>query len=55
MRRALATVLFGVLLLAGCDRHPQTDGDRTVDTNNPLELTARERGIVRMSTSRSMP
>ena len=46
MRRALATVLFGVLLLAGCDRHPQTDGDRTVDTNNPLELTARERSWV---------
>lgn len=51
MRRARAAFLFGALLLAGCDRHPQADSDRTVDANSPLELAARERGIVRPDTA----
>ena len=45
----LATAFF--LLLAGCDRHPQAGGDQTVDANSPLELAARERGIVRPDTA----
>ena len=51
MRRARAAFLFGALLLAGCDRHPQAGGDQTVDANSPLELAARERGIVRPDTA----
>ena len=51
MRNALAAWLFGAVLLAGCERHPQADGDQTVDANNPLEMAARERGIVRPDTA----
>ncbi len=47
MRRADG-LLFGALaLLAGCGSPPPGDGEGAIDTRNPLERAARERGIVR--------
>ena len=39
------------LLLSGCDRHGSGTGDGTIDTTNPLEIAARERGVVRPDTA----
>ncbi|MBA3942243.1 MAG: hypothetical protein C0520_13630 [Sphingopyxis sp.] len=43
MRKASFSVIIAALLLAGCGRPVQNDAD---DAGNPLEATARERGIV---------
>ncbi|NIJ36814.1 hypothetical protein FHR22_001463 [Sphingopyxis panaciterrae] len=47
MRRASAALLAGVLLLAGCGRPPPEQNEKAIDAGNPLEIAARERGIVR--------
>lgn len=47
MRRANWPLLAGVLLLAGCDRPPPATETKAIDAHNPLELAARERGVVR--------
>ena len=38
-------------LLAGCGSPPPGDGEGAIDTRNPLERAARERGIVRPDTA----
>ena len=45
MRRAKALLALAALLLAGCER-PEPDA-KEVDAGNPLEVAARERGVVR--------
>lgn len=47
MRRASLPLLAGALLLTGCDRPPPEQEARSIDADNPLELAARERGVVR--------
>ncbi|WP_432770467.1 MAG: hypothetical protein HEQ22_06935 [Sphingopyxis sp.] len=47
MRRASAAILVAALLLVGCDRPAPGDADTSIDAGNPLEVAARERGIVR--------
>jgi hypothetical protein len=47
MRRASWALLAGALLLAGCDRPPPAPEAPEVDARNPLEVAARERGVVR--------
>lgn len=44
MTRKAAVALL--LLLAACDR-PAPDAGKSIDTDNPLEVAARERGVVR--------
>src|SRR3546814_10966001 len=46
------SLLFAVgLMLAGCDRpEPPTD-DSPIDTRNPLEVAARQRGVVQADAS----
>lgn len=39
------------MALAGCDRGRGDAGDGAIDTNNPLEIAARERGVVRPDTA----
>lgn len=47
MLRAVGSILSVCLLLSACDR-PARDADKAaVDASNPLEIAARERGIVR--------
>lgn len=38
------------LALAGCDRAPHGGARGAIDTDNPLEIAARDRGIVRADT-----
>jgi hypothetical protein len=47
LRRA---ILLGALFLAGCDRSASEPGGG-VDADNPLEIAARERGVVRPDTA----
>ncbi|WP_411342333.1 hypothetical protein V6U71_09575 [Sphingopyxis sp. J-6] len=47
MRTADALILVAALLVAGCGRPPPDEGKQGVDADNPLEIAARERGIVR--------
>lgn len=47
MRRASAALALAALVLGGCDRPAPTGTGKGVDADNPLELTARERGVVR--------
>lgn len=47
MRRASGGLAALAVLLAGCGRAAPDDGAKAADTNNPLELAARERGVVR--------
>jgi len=47
MRRVSLPLLAGALLLTGCDRPPPEQEARSIDADNPLELAARERGVVR--------
>ena len=46
MRRASTALALAAVLLAGCDR-PGKGEERDVDSDNPLEIAARERGVVR--------
>lgn len=45
MRKAEALLVLAAMLLAGCER-PEPE-PTTVDASNPLEVAARERGVVR--------
>lgn len=47
MRRASWPLLLSALLLAGCNRPLPEQQDRSIDTGNPLEIAARERGVIR--------
>lgn len=46
MRRVSAALVFASLLLAGCDRPAPRGGAKGGDANNPLEVAARQRGVV---------
>ena len=48
----VAYLLVAVLLLVGgCDRAKRDGADAAIDTRNPLEIAARERGVVRADAS----
>ncbi|MCW5646739.1 MAG: hypothetical protein KIT23_05890 [Sphingopyxis sp.] len=47
MRSASPVVAAALLLLSGCDRHGSGAAETGVDADNPLEIAARERGVVR--------
>jgi len=47
MRRASAALLLAALALGGCDRPAPSENGKGVDADNPLEVTARQRGVVR--------
>lgn len=51
MRRASTALFLTGLLLAGCGRPAPDAGDKRIDADNPLEVAARERGIVRPETA----
>ncbi|MBR2172286.1 hypothetical protein [Sphingopyxis sp.] len=46
MRKASTALALAALLLAGCGRPAPDQGGKGIDTNNPLEVAARERGVV---------
>lgn len=50
MRRINAAFLLAASLLAACGRPPPDKADDGIDADNPLEVAARERGIVRPET-----
>lgn len=51
MQRSSAALMLAALLLTGCERSaPEKEGDG-IDPGNPLEMAARERGIVRSEAS----
>lgn len=47
MRRAEIALAIAALLLTGCGRPAPEESAKGVDANNPLEVAARERGVVR--------
>lgn len=47
MRRARAAFALAALFLAGCGRPAPDHGGKGIDAGNPLEVAARERGVVR--------
>lgn len=47
MRRASAALALAALALAGCGRPAPSETGKGVDAGNPLEVTARQRGVVR--------
>jgi hypothetical protein len=47
MRRASAALALAALVLGGCDRPAPDGAGKGVDAGNPLEVTARQRGVVR--------
>lgn len=51
MRRASAALALAALALAGCDRPAPSEAGKGVDADNPLEVTARQRGVVRSDTA----
>lgn len=51
MRRASAALFLGALLLTGCGRPSSDESAKAIDAGNPLEVAARERGIVRPEAS----
>ncbi len=52
MRKASAVALaLAMMILAGCERPAPDDAAKGIDTNNPLEVAARERGVVRPDAS----
>ncbi|WP_374526030.1 hypothetical protein [Sphingopyxis sp.] len=48
---ALGLGLILPLFLAGCDRHASDAASSEIDAGNPLEIAARERGVVRPDTA----
>ena len=51
MYRGRTALALTALLLAGCGRPAPEAGDKRIDADNPLEIAARERGIVRPQIS----
>lgn len=51
MRKASVFPALVALLLAGCGRPAADEGDSRVEASNPLEVAARQRGVVRAETS----
>ena len=51
MRRLRLSLAIATVLLAGCGQPDAGDGTSGVEANNPLEVTARERGVVRADTA----
>ena len=47
MHRVSVSLALAALLLAGCGRPAAEEGGSGVEANNPLEVAARERGVVR--------
>lgn len=47
MRRASAALALAALLLAGCGRPAPDEGGEGIDAGNPLEVAARQRGVIR--------
>jgi hypothetical protein len=47
MRKVKSICALALVLLAGCNRPPPNDGAKGIDANNPLEVAARQRGVVR--------
>jgi hypothetical protein len=46
MRKAKLALAFGILLVAACERHAPDRSEPGIDADNPLEIAARERGVV---------
>ena len=46
MHRANAALALVSLLIAGCDRPAPVENAEGIDANNPLEVAARQRGVV---------
>ncbi len=46
MRTAKLALVFGILLFSGCERHAPDPSGQGIDSDNPLEIAARERGVV---------
>ena len=46
MRRAKLALMLGILLVGGCERHAPDRSGPGIDADNPLEISARERGVV---------
>jgi len=46
MRKVSAALALMSLLLAGCDRPAPSENTKGIDANNPLEVAARQRGVV---------
>ena len=51
MHRANSALALMALLLAGCGRPAPDESAKGIDANNPLEVAARQRGVVRPETS----
>lgn len=51
MRRVSTALIFASLLVAGCDRPAPDESAKGIDANNPLEVAARQRGVVRPETA----
>ncbi len=47
MRRASAALALAALVVGGCDRPAPDGAGKGADASNPLEVTARQRGVVR--------
>ncbi len=46
MRSTKLALTFGILLFSGCERHAPDSSGQGIDSDNPLEIAARERGVV---------
>lgn len=46
MRNVKFALVLGILLIGGCDRHAPDRRGQGIDADNPLEIAARERGVV---------
>lgn len=51
MRKASVALALVLSLLAGCGRPAPDDATQGIDADNPLEMAARERGVVRPEAS----
>jgi len=46
MRKSKLALALGLLLIGGCERHAPDRSEQGIDADNPLEIAARERGVV---------
>lgn len=46
MRKLRFALTLGLLLVSGCERHAPDRSGQGIDADNPLEIAARERGVV---------